>query len=507
MTGRLSTMSPLLLQPIDIGKRGIEKSSMQAYEAGVDDNNQLMFPFYQNGMLVGYKVRKAGKQFSWLLAGENRVGDLGLWGWHAAKGRRLAIVTEGYEDAIAAYGYTGYTCLSLPGSAESGIKHLTNDLEKLEQFEKVIILFDNDGPGQNAAQACLDIIEPGKAAIAHLPPQFKDVSDLYKVTGNRLRSAQILKDALSAAKVPEVEGFTTGENLITEWKDFLANPDKRKGRSTGFEGLDDLIGGMREGEIITIIADSGVGKSTFTRNLGINAIENDGKVMLITVEDSVGLGMSHFMGMKTGQNMTRQDWTMDSLKALDEDASWIAERLVLMDSSSFDNLDVFFQKVRYGVRKGKPNLVVLDHITAIAERFGNESSTVSTILSNFQAYANQFNTTFVLVTHTSLKGVRDRGKNKLCPGIYDAKHSSSIAQVSAPILSLGRHKSGLVCCQVEKAARAWSKRGSVWFSYDDDGGRFHECPPPPPDDDESGMDQYNEVTYVKPYGDDNHDVY
>ena len=55
-------------------------------------------------------------------------------------------------------------------------------MEWLEGFETVVFMFDEDEPGRKAAQACAQLLTPGKAKIASLP--LKDANEM--LLANRL---------------------------------------------------------------------------------------------------------------------------------------------------------------------------------------------------------------------------------------------------------------------------------------------------------------------------------
>ena len=49
------------------------------------------------------------------------------------------------------------------------MKDLQQQLEWLEKFESIVLMFDSDTAGQTAAQECSKIFTPGKCKIATLP--------------------------------------------------------------------------------------------------------------------------------------------------------------------------------------------------------------------------------------------------------------------------------------------------------------------------------------------------
>ena len=122
------------------------------------------YPYHtQEGtQVVGTKVRTvATKEFY-------STGDLsaaGLFGQQSfAAGGKYITITEGEIDAMAAYEMNGgFPSVSIRGGAKSAVKDIKASLEYLETFDNVVICFDTDSAGIEAAQAVLPLFSPRKA--------------------------------------------------------------------------------------------------------------------------------------------------------------------------------------------------------------------------------------------------------------------------------------------------------------------------------------------------------
>ena len=96
--------------------------------------------------------------------------------------------------------------VSVPSGAAG--ERRPKQLPLLQQgYDEIVLFYDNDEPGRQAAQACASVLPPGKVKIAHLQGDYKDASDalkpmtltLYaKLSGTRNRSVLM---ALSMAKL------------------------------------------------------------------------------------------------------------------------------------------------------------------------------------------------------------------------------------------------------------------------------------------------------------------
>ena len=62
--------------------------------------------------------------------------------------------------------------------AAAAVKDIKENLEYVESFDNVVLCFDKDKPGQEAAKKVATILKPGKAKIVTLPNGYKDANDM-----------------------------------------------------------------------------------------------------------------------------------------------------------------------------------------------------------------------------------------------------------------------------------------------------------------------------------------
>ena len=71
----------------------------------------------------------------------------------------------------------------------------------LQEWDEIVLFFDNDTAGQQATEEVASLLPPGKVKLAALPPDYKDASEALVDQGSR-----IIGDAIKEAKT-----FTPGE--------------------------------------------------------------------------------------------------------------------------------------------------------------------------------------------------------------------------------------------------------------------------------------------------------
>lgn len=137
----------------------------------------------------------------------------------------------------------------------------------------------------------------------------KGGSSAFKILDKKLyelKSDFMYKDSMSITDMRNVDPF------LDYLKDIRENPEKHQGIKSGWQVLDSLTAGFRQGEYILIIAKSGSGKSmallnwaNYASNLGYNAVYVSIEMPKETIQErilSLESGIP-FLNIKT-QNLT-----------------------------------------------------------------------------------------------------------------------------------------------------------------------------------------------------------
>ena len=140
------------------GWRGVTAATMEFY--GVrSDSEVIVYPWGPKANLVRAKDRK---EFWW--EGEAKDSQ-GLFGMDRfVSGHNFAVtITEGALDAMSLYQALGgkYAVVSVK-SAPSAARDCAKEFEWLNSFEKIKLAFDNDKPGQEAAQQVAKLFDINK---------------------------------------------------------------------------------------------------------------------------------------------------------------------------------------------------------------------------------------------------------------------------------------------------------------------------------------------------------
>jgi DNA primase len=111
-----------------------------------------------------------------------------ILGYERVRGRHRVFVTEGTFDYLTGVAW------GLPMCALLGTQVRAERLSFLQRTRRVLIVFDNDVPGREAATN-LERSLGARARVITLPEGIKDLSDLAAVPHGRATFFQLVKDA------------------------------------------------------------------------------------------------------------------------------------------------------------------------------------------------------------------------------------------------------------------------------------------------------------------------
>jgi twinkle protein len=275
-------------------KRGLNEETCRKFGYGVSKFGgkpvQVAPYFGSDGTVKAQKLRFADKSFTVL----GSIKECGLFGQNLWRdGGKMLVITEGEIDAMSVSQLQDnkWPVVSIPSGADGAERAIRQNLEWVEKFESVVLMFDMDDPGQGAARDCALLLTPGKAKIARLP--LKD-ANLCMTEG---RGKEVI-DAMWGAKVFRPDGIVDGREL---W-DRLKEKDPPR-IPYPWSGLNEKLHGLGRGELITLTSGSGIGKSSVCRELAHWLMGMGEKVGYIALEESVKRTALGIMGIELNRKL------------------------------------------------------------------------------------------------------------------------------------------------------------------------------------------------------------
>ena len=399
------------------------------------------YPYYINNELATNKIRKNDKTFAWTAPPKGT----GLFGQQLFRvGGKYITITEGECDAMSAYELLGsqWPVVSIKSGAQGGIKDVKENLEFIESYDTVVINFDNDKPGKEAADAVAKLLTPGKARILTLPEDFKDANDMLHKAQHKL-----YVKCWWDAKVYKPDGVLNASDMRDDYK----YRERKESVPYPWSGLNTKLEGLRQGELLTLTGGTGLGKSAVTReiehhliktttdNVGIIALEEDWRRTvdgLMSIEANATLHIDSVMAGFTEEEI---DTHYDTLFAGDnKDRIWIHSHLGVTD------LDSIFSKLRFMAVGCECKWLVVDHlhmlVLAANQYDSDERKAIDIIMHKLRTLVEETGVGMILVSHLRRVDGNRGHEQGIETGLSHLRGSQSIAQLSDCVISLERNQ-------------------------------------------------------------------
>ena len=465
--------------------RGISLSTAKKFNVKVVKNTEgeiikHFYPYSIAAEVTSYKVREVGKYFSWRGSSQGT----GLFGQSVFKdsGKYITLV-EGECDAMAAYELLGskWPVVSIKSGAAGAARDVKHSIEFLEGYDNIVINFDNDKAGRDAAKKVARLLTPGKAKILTLPDDFKDPNEMLKA-GRK----QSYIDAWWSAKLYTPSGVLN----ISEQKDNFNNREQRESVPYPWDGLNSKLYGLRRGELVTLTGGTGLGKSSVTReiehwlithtqdNVGIIALEEDWRRTvdgILSIEANARLYI----------DQVRENFDEEQLNNIfdriysgkNKDRVWIHSHFGITD------IEEIFSKLRFLIIGCECKWVVVDHlhmlVSAMAE--GDERRAIDNIMTKLRSIVEETGAGLILVSHLRrVEGNRGH-ENGISVSLSHLRGSQSIAQLSDCVIALERNQqsddpkeANTTHVRVLKSRYTGDVGMATHLVYDKDTGRLSE---------------------------------
>lgn len=456
-----------------LSKRGltVETCRKWGYTVGVFKGEPCQIANYRDdqGRVVAQKIRRPGKEFSWV--GEPKKAR--LYGQHLWRdGGKMIVITEGEIDALSVSQLQSnkWPVVSLPNGAQGAKKDLSKQIEWLEKFESIVLMFDNDEPGKAAVEECVGLFTPGKAKFATLP--LKDANEMLTAG----RGSEVI-DAMWAAKVWRPDEIVEGTNL---WEEIIKE-DTSISQPYPWTGLNEALHGIRKGEITTLAAGSGIGKSTICRELAHHLLVTLKETLgYIALEEAVKRTAMGIMSVHLNKplHLTPEKNEKKLRKAFD--ATVGSGRYFSYDHFGSLDSENLLQRIRYLVTGCGCQWIVLDHLSIVVSGMegDDERRLIDNLMTKLRSLVEELKFGLILVSHLKEppKGSLEEGGQT---SLNLLRGSRSIGQLSDIALGFERNqqdkdKSHLTTVRVLKDRFGGFTGVACVLAYDKTTGRLTE---------------------------------
>ena len=416
-------------EPKALEARGLTEADCAKFAYWVGKNTKgetVQIANYRDtsGAVVAQKIRGRDKSFQFI----GDTSNAGLFGQHLwNKGRKLCL-TEGELDCIALSScfQHKYAVCSVPTGAAGSVRAVKQNFEFINGFDEVVICFDMDTAGQQAAQAVAEVLPVGKAKIAVLPA--KDSNEAI-LQGKRSELVQAVWNAR--------EFRPDGIKSAQDYRGLITIDEAASAITWPYSQLNDVLRGLHRETLTTICAGSGTGKTTFCKELIHHLLMHEQKVGVIALEESNKRTLLGLVGTHLSKNLLvdRQQATDDEVLHGFDDL-FGNRTCYLFDHFGSSDVDLICQRIQYMAKALDIQWVILDHISIlVSAQEGDERRMLDAACTKLRTLCSQLGIGIIMVSHLRRpdgRGHEDGGNVSLS----QLRGSHAIAQLSDTCIGL-----------------------------------------------------------------------
>ena len=381
-----------------INKRCISESTLKYADVKEDNKGNIVFVYKNelgehitNKYRPARKINKDKKELKMWFESETNINTLYLM--DKADITKPLVICEGEFDALSLI-ESGYkNSVSVPTGCKS-TEWITTNWTWLEQFEEVILWYDNDEAGKEGVKEVFNRL-PNKVVKVVYSDICNDINELLFKYGK----LAVLKQ-LEKASIPLVDGVKSTKQIST------FNIYEAETIQLGINKIDDNIIGLPLGSLNVITGRTGEGKSTILNQFFIGeSIRQGYKVFL-------------FSGELTESNA--KGWLLDTLankEDLLEFTSKKGYKYKKLSSSAVSRIDDFLEDKFYLYTEEDYSInAIISKMEIMAKRYGvkvfcidnlmvtendekEELRNQTEIVKKLKSFAKKYNCIVHLVAH------------------------------------------------------------------------------------------------------------
>lgn len=413
-----------------LSTRNLTEEDCRKFNVRVDHPGPVIrFPYYSlSGQIVAYKEKTKEKDFYW----KGKNVDKTLFGQHLFGGGKTVVITEGELDCLSVWSSRkNWPCMSIANGSKGAYKNLSAQLPHLLKFEEIILFFDNDQAGQEAAEECASLFPADRVFIATIQG-YKDASEALQA-----KDSEAIRQAIWNKRAYSPKAIIDARSLF----DLVSKPLHGKDADWPFPTLNEVTGGLRLGELVTLTSGTGSGKSTATGEVAQSLIDQGFTVAYIALEESVQRTALRMMTVKANKPLhLNNEIPEDELREA-FDASCGTGRLYLRSGFGSVDPDHLISDIRFVVKNYGAKWVIIDHLSILlsGNTDSDERKMIDVVMTRLRSFVEECGVGMILISHLR-RNHGDKGhEDGAAISLGQLRGSHSISQLSDIVACIQRN--------------------------------------------------------------------
>ncbi len=411
-----------------------------------------------------------------------------LWNIESAtEAHTTVVITEGEFDCCAISDALGdredYLIVSVPNGAPQKVSNRRVDPEEdrkfaylwhaksvFEQADKIVLAMDADEPGEALGEEIMRRVGRAKCYHLDLPEGCKDANDALIEHG-----ADYLADLVESASPTPLVGVYSADDYAED-VNFLYERGLMEGKSTGFEGLDDVYT-VLQGQLTVVTGLPGSGKSEFIDAVLVNLAEqHDWKFAIASFENPPPLHIIKLSEKRARKPFFKGNTQRMSQTEMKEAKGWVNDHFAFLDSKDGEaaTIDSIIDRTKQAVMRLGCRGLVIDPYNYIAQgSTEHEHQAISEMLTRMVQFARSCDLHIWFIAHPAKMRANDQGKMPIPNGNHISGSAAWFAKADCGITvhRLGEH----IEVHSWKCRFKWiGSVGSSKLTYDPVTGRYKD---------------------------------
>lgn len=375
-------------------KRNISKNTIDY--VGVKENNNCVVFEYKNelGEHLANKYRKTKKSEGPKMWFEKGTNVNTLFNMDKVNISEPLLITEGEFDCLSAIESGFKNTVSIPSGVNGTNEWITSNWTFIEQFEEIIIWFDNDEAGIKGAREVFNRLPNTSVKIVRCEVA-NDINELLHKYGKLAVLKQIEK-----ATTPTIEGVATLDMI----EDFDVH--EAETLKTGIDYIDDKLVGMVFGSLNVLSGRNGSGKSTILNQIYIAEAINQGYKTFLFSGELIGGNVKYWLLQTLANEEQFAEYTAKdghkykkvTIQSKEKIVNDMKDKFFLYDIDDY-RIEAIIEKMtilakRYGVR-----VFIIDNLMTLESSLKDKYEAETDTVKKLKNFAKKYNAIVHLVAH------------------------------------------------------------------------------------------------------------